>query len=90
MVRQYAFHLEKLLAEQGVHDPVIRARTMVGYNYRTPQTMIDVVGGVEHGQGAGIGLSFCRMVMESIGGSIDCESLEGEHTTFTLTFPAAN
>ena len=42
------------------------------------------------GQGAGIGLSFCRMVMESIGGSIDCESLEGEHTTFTLTFPAAN
>ena len=41
MIRQYAFHLEKLLGEQGVHDPVIRARTMVGYNYRTPQTMID-------------------------------------------------
>ena len=38
------------------------------------------------GQGAGIGLSFCRMVMESIGGKITCESVEGKHTTFTLYF----
>jgi two-component system CAI-1 autoinducer sensor kinase/phosphatase CqsS len=41
------------------------------------------------GQGAGIGLSFCKMVMESIGGSITFESVEGAHTTFTLDFPAA-
>jgi signal transduction histidine kinase len=39
------------------------------------------------GQGAGIGLSFCKTVMESIGGSIECESVEGEYTTFRLTFP---
>lgn len=39
------------------------------------------------GQGAGIGLSFCKMVMESIGGDIECESREGEYTTFRLTFP---
>lgn len=39
------------------------------------------------GQGAGIGLSFCRMVMETIGGSVTCDSVEGEHTTFTLEFP---
>ncbi len=39
------------------------------------------------GQGAGIGLSFCKMVMDSIGGAIDCESTPGDHTTFTLTFP---
>ncbi len=38
------------------------------------------------GQGAGIGLSFCKMVMDSIGGAIDCESVPGDHTTFTLTF----
>ncbi|MFB3106446.1 MAG: ATP-binding protein [Pseudomonadales bacterium] len=38
------------------------------------------------GQGAGIGLSFCKMVMDSIGGAIDCESIPGDHTTFTLTF----
>lgn len=38
------------------------------------------------GQGAGIGLSFCRMVMDAIGGSIVCDSREGEYTTFTLHF----
>lgn len=38
-------------------------------------------------QGAGIGLSFCKMVMESIGGEIHCESREGEYTTFRLVFP---
>ena len=42
------------------------------------------------GQGAGIGLSFCKMVMESIGGEIQCESQEGEHTTFRLIFPPVN
>jgi two-component system, CAI-1 autoinducer sensor kinase/phosphatase CqsS len=42
------------------------------------------------GQGAGVGLSFCKTVMESIGGSIDCESVEGEYTTFRLTFPPVN
>lgn len=40
-------------------------------------------------QSAGIGLSFCKLVMESIGGSIKCESREGEFTTFTLEFPQA-
>lgn len=40
------------------------------------------------GQGAGIGLSFCKMVMESIGGSITFHSQEGEYTIFTLEFPA--
>ena len=39
------------------------------------------------GQGAGIGLSFCKMVMDSIGGAISCESTPGNYTTFTLTFP---
>jgi two-component system, CAI-1 autoinducer sensor kinase/phosphatase CqsS len=41
----------------------------------------------EAGQGAGIGLSFCKMVMEGIGGEIQCESKEGEYTTFRLLFP---
>lgn len=37
--------------------------------------------------GTGIGLAFCKSVMESFGGNIACESLEGEHTTFILQFP---
>ena len=40
-------------------------------------------------QSAGIGLSFCKLVMESFGGEILCDSEEGEYTTFTLEFPNA-
>ena len=37
--------------------------------------------------GSGIGLSFCKSVMEGFGGSITCESKEGEYTLFILKFP---
>ena len=39
------------------------------------------------GQSAGIGLSFCKLVMDSIGGKISCDSQEGQYTTFLLSFP---
>lgn len=37
--------------------------------------------------GAGIGLAFCRQVIESFGGRLRCQSEEGRYTTFTMTFP---
>lgn len=37
--------------------------------------------------GAGLGLTFCRWVMESLGGKIVCESVEGDYTLFVLSFP---
>ena len=37
--------------------------------------------------GTGIGLSFCKLVMEDIGGSIKCKSIVGEYTNFILYFP---
>lgn len=37
--------------------------------------------------GAGVGLTFCKMVMENLGGSIICESVEGDYTLFVLEFP---
>jgi signal transduction histidine kinase len=37
--------------------------------------------------GTGIGLAFCKMVMEGIGGSIQCRSQEGEYVEFILYFP---
>lgn len=37
--------------------------------------------------GTGLGLAYCRRVMRSFGGEIECESIVGEHTTFTLRFP---
>ena len=41
----------------------------------------------ESGHGSGIGLSFCKMVMDGLGGSITCESEFGVFTRFTLVFP---
>ncbi len=37
--------------------------------------------------GSGIGLSFCKMAMEGLGGAIACDSKLGVYTRFTLTFP---
>lgn len=37
--------------------------------------------------GTGIGLSFCKMVMEALGGEIRCKSQEGKFTEFRLYFP---
>lgn len=37
--------------------------------------------------GTGVGLAHCKMVMQSYGGSISCDSVYGVYTTFTLTFP---
>lgn len=37
--------------------------------------------------GTGIGLSFCKLVMQRFGGDIYCEAEEGVYTQFTLTFP---
>jgi len=38
-------------------------------------------------EGNGLGLSFCRRVIESFGGKIVCNSKEGEWTEFTITLP---
>ena len=37
--------------------------------------------------GTGLGLSFCKRVMEGFGGSIKCESEVGKWTKFILSFP---
>lgn len=37
--------------------------------------------------GTGIGLAFCKKVMKSLHGDIICESVEGQYTLFTLSFP---
>jgi len=37
--------------------------------------------------GTGLGLSFCKMVMEKSGGDIICNTKEGEYSEFILSFP---
>lgn len=36
--------------------------------------------------GAGIGLPFCRRAVQSFGGKLSCDSVEGKYTTFTISF----
>ncbi|MEC9486206.1 MAG: hybrid sensor histidine kinase/response regulator [Prosthecochloris sp.] len=40
--------------------------------------------------GTGLGLSYCKRVMRAFGGDITCDSVEGEYTEFTLTFPVVS
>ena len=37
--------------------------------------------------GTGLGLAYCCRVMQAFGGEIECESVLGEYTQFTLSFP---
>lgn len=37
--------------------------------------------------GAGIGLAWCKMAVESLGGNIQCDSVESEYTSFKITLP---
>ncbi len=37
--------------------------------------------------GTGLGLSYCKRVMNAFGGDITCDSVVGEYTEFILTFP---
>ena len=37
--------------------------------------------------GTGLGLAYCRRVMRAFGGDISCESVQGQYTQFTMTFP---
>ncbi|MDP3270170.1 MAG: HAMP domain-containing sensor histidine kinase [Legionella sp.] len=37
--------------------------------------------------GTGIGLSFCKLVMNGFGGNITCDAKENEYALFTLSFP---
>ncbi|MBW2599393.1 MAG: response regulator [Deltaproteobacteria bacterium] len=46
-----------------------------------------VKGKVEDQRGSGLGLAFCKRIMEAHGGKIDASSEEGEGTTFVLRFP---
>lgn len=37
--------------------------------------------------GTGVGLSFCKMAMQNMGGDMTCDSKEGEYAEFVLLFP---
>ena len=41
-------------------------------------------------KGTGLGLAYCKMIMQDYGGDIICESKLGEYTKFICTFPKFN
>lgn len=45
---------------------------------------------MRNGRGSGIGLSFCKMVMDGFGGSIECQSNVDDFTRFILRFPGVD
>ncbi len=46
-----------------------------------------VKGKQERHKGSGLGLTFCKRIMDAYGGKIEVSSKEGKGTTFTLRFP---
>jgi len=46
-------------------------------------------GSTASGEGAGVGLSVCKRIVERHGGDLDLDSTPGEGTTFSFTLPAA-
>ncbi|EAR21163.1 hybrid sensor histidine kinase/response regulator [Nitrococcus mobilis] len=52
-----------------------------------PEIFEDFASFSSNGKGVGIGLGFCRRVMESFGGTISCHSIPSVHTRFDLAFP---
>lgn len=63
--------------------------TGAGISKQVAARMFDafVTGDAEHGHG--LGLTFVRSAVTSYGGKIDVESIEGQGTTFTITFQNA-
>ncbi|MDN5871090.1 MAG: hybrid sensor histidine kinase/response regulator [Nitrococcus sp.] len=53
-----------------------------------PEIFEDFASFSDNGKGVGIGLGFCRRVMDSFGGTISCQSALSINTRFDLWFPA--
>jgi signal transduction histidine kinase len=52
-----------------------------------PPVFDEFYSGKGAGRGTGMGLPFCRRVMNAFGGSIECRSSDGEYTELELVFP---
>jgi PAS domain S-box-containing protein len=74
------------LAIEDTVDKLIFTDTAKGINQPTLAHIFDRFY-TQSEQGNGLGLSFCKVVMEAYGGDIMCRSEEGRFAEFTLSFP---
>lgn len=67
---------------------VIFKDTAIGIDNSVFENLFDKFNGNK--DSTGLGLAFCKMVMQSYGGDITCDSKFGNYTEFTLKFPILN
>jgi two-component system, CAI-1 autoinducer sensor kinase/phosphatase CqsS len=63
--------------------------TASGISPKVLKLIFDTFYTTKQSAGAGIGLAYCRRAVKSFGGEMHCDSIEGQYTTFTLSFAPA-
>ena len=72
-----------------VGDQEVKVRdTGPGIAPEVVPTLFEAFRSVGKTGGTGLGLAYCQRVMHAFGGEIDCKSVQGEFTEFTMRFPA--
>lgn len=75
------------LGEQKRFNTLIFTDTSSGIAKKFLPKVFEVFETSDKNTGTGIGLAFCKMVMQSYGGDIVCNSEKGKYTEFVLSFP---
>jgi len=75
--------------ENGHHVLAIRD-SGTGIRAADMSTIFDPFFTTKSSDGTGLGLPFCRRVIESFGGTFDGESVEGQYTCFRLRLPVVD
>lgn len=72
-----------------IGDRQVKVRdTGPGIRPEVLKDLFEVFRSVGKAGGTGLGLAYCRRVMQAFGGAITCASVPGEYTEFTMSFPA--
>lgn len=75
------------LSEDGKYSSLIFKDTGIGVSEEDLPNVFSRFFSKNTHHGTGLGLSFCKMVVEAHKGKIRCEAVEGEYTAFILSFP---
>jgi signal transduction histidine kinase len=77
-----------LLSQDGGRNTLVFTDTGPGISADVlPHVFDDFFTTKREGAGTGMGLAFCRRVLISFGATITCQSVVGDFTRFTLSFP---
>lgn len=60
-----------------------------GINYSVLPYIFDRFFSSDKSKGYGLGLYFCKTCIEQFGGKIECKSIQGEYTEFTINLPTS-